>query len=635
MAAFLGIVSIVVPLAMGFLLKDGEYGFAGSWSVCAVVAAVPAIAGLLLILIGGRRDVHRLRVRLGTAFCAVACAVAVIAVPVSVMTGAAQSLDTALESLGIVHRPQVSVVVGDQAEQGHDADALTASGMERPARAHFIDVGQGDATFIELPDGRCVLVGAGTRAAEPKVAAYIRALGYDRVDVVVATHPHKDHIGGFPLVFESFEVGEVWAPRVDTTSDTYYDFLMAVQQEGLQLQTAAAGKRVAEGAGFSLDLLWPRTNDEFEGLNDYSAILRLDAGRTRMLFCGGASTSSIAGASPGRIDVLKAGHHGSSTSTDIELARALSPRAAVASYGIGNDYDLPDASVLRCLEAVGAQALETGANGNVTVVSDGESITAVYAKEGRVEAGIPVSERKIDLADQRVLDATGDAGQDQAVVYVTGTGTKYHLRDCATARRWSAAAPSRRSRWNRPRRRGTVRAASAARRRSRRLHADGLRTGEGSPWARRSSSGSRGTWRCSRRWATRSSTCPEATCRRAPRSATWRSPPAAGTWSTPPRPPHARTAPPSWQRGCSRIKPCGLRLPAGGTSRGAKRQAGQKMASGPLALLYVERFAEHACGDSRIVVALTGCSGRRRWWWRTRSPRRGRPPGRARPSRRP
>ena len=71
----------------------------------------------------------------------------------------------------------------------------------------------------------------------------------------------------------------------------------------------------------------------------------------------------------------------------------------------------------------------------MTVVSDGESITAVCAKEGRVEAGIPVSERKIDLADQRVLDATGDAGQDQAVVYVTGTGTKYHLRDCETLER--------------------------------------------------------------------------------------------------------------------------------------------------------------------------------------------------------
>ena len=64
-------------------------------------------------------------------------------------------------------------------------------------------------------------------------------------DVVVATHPHKDHIGGFPLVFESFEVGEVWAPRVDTTSDTYYDFLMAVQQEGLQLRSKTPKRKVS------------------------------------------------------------------------------------------------------------------------------------------------------------------------------------------------------------------------------------------------------------------------------------------------------------------------------------------------------------------------------------------------------
>ena len=434
MAAVLGAVCVVLPVVVGFVLADGEYGMPGAWSVSAIVAAIPALAGLLLALIGGKKDLHRRRARLGTALCAVALAVAVIAVPVSIMTGAAQSMDTALESLGIVRRPNVSVVVGDAQDQAHRTGAAAESGMDGPVRAHFIDVGQGDATFIELPDGRTLLIDAGTRAAGPKVAAYIRDAGYERVDVVVATHPHEDHIGGFPLVFESFQVGEVWTPRVDTTSDTYYDFLTAVQQEGLQRRAATAGEVIAEGPGFRVDLVWPRAGEEHEELNDYSAIVRLRAGRTTMLFCGDASVASIEGSSPGKVDVLKVGHHGSSSSTDFSLARSLAPQVAVASYGVGNDYGLPDASVLQALGIVRAQVLGTGANGDVTVSSDGVDITVVCAKDGQVEAGIPISERKIDPADQRVLDATGDVDGSDAV-YVTGTGTKYHLRDCETLER--------------------------------------------------------------------------------------------------------------------------------------------------------------------------------------------------------
>ncbi|MBC7251946.1 MAG: MBL fold metallo-hydrolase, partial [Anaerolineae bacterium] len=114
---------------------------------------------------------------------------------------------------------------------------VTSSGSVPSAGAflevHFLDVGQADSILVRLPDGRALLIDAGNNADGPVVVSYLKAQGIKRLEWVVATHPHEDHVGGLDAVLDAFEVGKVYAPRATTNTRAYEDFLLAVQRKGL------------------------------------------------------------------------------------------------------------------------------------------------------------------------------------------------------------------------------------------------------------------------------------------------------------------------------------------------------------------------------------------------------------------
>lgn len=319
----------------------------------------------------------------------------------------------------------------------------------------FIDVGQGDSTLVELPDGKTMLVDAGEASASGNVLDALDKADVDTIDYLVATHPHADHIGGMEAVLAAYDVDEIWMPDVSETTQTYEGFLDAVETEDCAARQAVAGASITgDDDGYDIDVLSPPEGMQSDDMNRWSAIIRVTYGDTSLLLTGDADASQIVEANPGHVDVLKASHHGSETGTNTEVMATTMPDAVVMSYAEGNDYGHPDQSVLDAVNTAGAKAYSTAANGNITMVSDGKTVTVTPDHEGTITAGESAEERaqreaqeqaQREAEEQARIQAEQQAAQQQAqqqaaspqddMVVITQTGEKYHRPDCRTLRR--------------------------------------------------------------------------------------------------------------------------------------------------------------------------------------------------------
>ena len=248
-----------------------------------------------------------------------------------------------------------------------------------PLRVSFLDVGQGDAILIESPTGEQILIDGGPdrsvlRELTKRMGPLDRSL-----DLVIATHPDKDHIAGLADVFARYDVDAFLDS--DVTNDTSYAQALtyaASTEEGVQTVTAWRGMRVHIGGGAYLDVLFPDRGVEFVESNSGSVVVRLVYGETAFMLTGDAPTAiekwlvTLDGESL-ESDVLKAGHHGSRTSTSEGWMEAVSPRFVVISAGEDNSYGHPHAEVVERIQASGAQMLST-MDGAVRFQSDGNSV---------------------------------------------------------------------------------------------------------------------------------------------------------------------------------------------------------------------------------------------------------------------
>lgn len=264
------------------------------------------------------------------------------------------------------------------------SDISAALGLTNPPvtaegelEIHFIDVENADCIFVRQQD-KTLLIDAGESTTFDRVERYLEDYGVDHLDLVIATHPHADHIGGMPSVLERFSVGEFimsFMPEDATpTTRTYIRMLELLDEKEIPVREAKVGDIYELGTA-RLQILGPI--EETDEKNDMSVITRLTFGDRAFLFTGdaesGVEKQLVNSGYPLSADVLKLGHHGSKTSSSSLFLKAVSPQCVIATCGAENDYGHPHREVLQRLESMGITLYRADVSGNIVITSDGET----------------------------------------------------------------------------------------------------------------------------------------------------------------------------------------------------------------------------------------------------------------------
>lgn len=241
-------------------------------------------------------------------------------------------------------------------------------------KVHYLDVGQGDSIFIELPNNETMLIDAAESYQSENIINYLKNLNYQKIDYVIGTHPHADHIGGLKDIINTFEIGKIYMPKVVSTTKTYESLLMAIKDKNLKINTAKAGTSIIDTDALKINILAPN-NSTYTELNNYSVVTKITYGSTKFLFMGDAEKLSENEIKENvTADVIKIGHHGSNTSSSIDFIKKVNAKYGIISVGLNNKYNLPKEEIITNWENSGTKIYLTSINGTVRASSDGTNI---------------------------------------------------------------------------------------------------------------------------------------------------------------------------------------------------------------------------------------------------------------------
>ena len=265
-----------------------------------------------------------------------------------------------------------------------DARPSAAVVTEPSLHVTVIDVGQGDSILLVSPEGKTMLVDAGPDGAYDRVSTELKNSGVSSLDVVVATHPHEDHIGSMADVLDAYPVGAYYTIKEDQAYARSAEIRAALERNGCSVYFAQAGMTIPWAESCTVTVLnpIPAYADFPTETNDLSVVLHVRCGETSVLLMGDAESTAenrMLDTFPRSMlaaDVIKLGHHGSSSSSDYAFLLAVDPDYAVASCGVGNDYDHPHYETLSLLYNTHTAFYCTGLDGSVTFRLDGEKVAA-------------------------------------------------------------------------------------------------------------------------------------------------------------------------------------------------------------------------------------------------------------------
>ena len=251
-------------------------------------------------------------------------------------------------------------------------------------RIHLINVGQGDSILIENNNFN-ILIDSGPNSAKDTLISYLKKYKIKKLDYLIASHPHEDHIGSMDDIVNNFYIEEFIMPKVLSTDKNFSNLVNALKSKGLTIRNINDDLKIQLSEDNYIDFLWTGDISD-DNLNNHSIVIKYINKNTSFLITGDMEeeVENILLASKKSLEstVLKVAHHGSKTSSSKGFLSKVNPRIAVISCGMGNDFGHPHKNTLKALENLNSKILRTDINGNIIIKTNNDKLMISTEHEG-------------------------------------------------------------------------------------------------------------------------------------------------------------------------------------------------------------------------------------------------------------